>query len=357
VSRVSPVTYTAVDIVKSATTGPDDVSLLKLLADFGYTAADVVALVAKTEGNGCVNDFSRSLASHTWKAVLPPDAVTVFSGGTEGVLSPHASAFVAVHQPEQLPGAGGGLVAAVGRTSPIPLGHLGRAGQVSAVASLVRDLCDEAGLTAADVHLVLIKCPLLTTDSIRRCLADGVEPVTRDTLSSMGRSRGASALGVAVALGEITEQQAAVALRGEATVWSSVASISSGAELEDCHVLVLGMSSTAHGPLRAVHGVMRDAMDARMLLDLLDHVAGEGGEVVQVLAKAEADPSGLIRGRRHTMLTDSDLSSNRHARAAVGGLLAGLVGDSAIYVSGGAEHQGPPGGGPITVIYRPREAT
>jgi cyanuric acid amidohydrolase len=97
---------------------------------------------------------------------------------------------------------------------------------------------------------------------------------------------------------------------------------------------------------------MRDAMDARTVLDLLDRVSADGGEVVQVLAKAEADPSGSIRGRRHTMLTDSDLSSTRHARAAVGGLLAGLVGDSAIYVSGGAEHQGPPGGGPVTVVYR-----
>jgi cyanuric acid amidohydrolase len=52
------------------------------------------------------------------------------------------------------------------------------------------------------------------------------------------------------------------------------------------------------------------------------------------------------------MLTDSDFQSTRHARAAVGGLLAGLFGDPCIYVSGGAENQGPPGGGPITVVYR-----
>jgi cyanuric acid amidohydrolase len=51
------------------------------------------------------------------------------------------------------------------------------------------------------------------------------------------------------------------------------------------------------------------------------------------------------------MLTDSDISSTRHARAAVGGLVAALKGDGAVYVSGGAEHQGPPGGGSVTVIY------
>jgi cyanuric acid amidohydrolase len=60
----------------------------------------------------------------------------------------------------------------------------------------------------------------------------------------------------------------------------------------------------------------------------------------------------LVRGYRHTMLDDSDVGSTRHARAAVGGLVAGLSGTGAVYVSGGAEHQGPPGGGPVAVIAR-----
>ena len=38
------------------------------------------------------------------------------------------------------------------------------------------------------------------------------------------------------------------------------------------------------------------------------------------------------------------------ARAFVAGALAGLVGRTMIYVSGGAEHQGPPGGGPVALI-------
>jgi len=58
-----------------------------------------------------------------------------------------------------------------------------------------------------------------------------------------------------------------------------------------------------------------------------------------------------VRGHRHTMLTDSDLNPTRHARAAVGGLLAAARGNGAVYVSGGAEHQGPPGGGSITLVF------
>jgi cyanuric acid amidohydrolase len=74
--------------------------------------------------------------------------------------------------------------------------------------------------------------------------------------------------------------------------------------------------------------------------------------VVNVLAKAEADPTGQVRDRRHTMLDDSDINSTRHARAVVNGVIASVVGDPMLYVSGGAEHQGPAGGGPVAVIAR-----
>jgi len=39
-----------------------------------------------------------------------------------------------------------------------------------------------------------------------------------------------------------------------------------------------------------------------------------------------------------------------HGRGAVGGLVAGVLGDTRLFVSGGAEHQGPDGGGLIAVV-------
>jgi cyanuric acid amidohydrolase len=66
--------------------------------------------------------------------------------------------------------------------------------------------------------------------------------------------------------------------------------------------------------------------------------------------------SHVLRGRRHTMLDDSDISATRHARAFVGCALAGLIGHAELYVSGGAEHQGPEGGGPVAVIARMGDA-
>ena len=72
--------------------------------------------------------------------------------------------------------------------------------------------------------------------------------------------------------------------------------------------------------------------------------------LVALLGKAEASHDGRLRGHRHTMLDDSDIAATRHARAFVCGALAGLVGHAEIYVSGGAEHQGPDGGGPVALI-------
>ncbi len=102
----------------------------------------------------------------------------------------------------------------------------------------------EAGLSdAADVHFVQIKCPLLTAQRIGEAEARGATVAVRDTLKSMGLSRGASSLGVAVALGEIAEEDLTDALIGrDLGLWSGRASASAGVELLNHEIVVLGMS-------------------------------------------------------------------------------------------------------------------
>ena len=339
-----------VNLLVGSTVSPADTTPVHLLQQHTAEAADIVAVVGKSEGNGCVNDFSRTLAALAWEPLLSAEAVTVFSGGTEGVLSPHVNLLVRDQQVH--PGHDRGLVAAAGRTGAIAPADLGRLPQVHAVAAVVRSLIEQLAVSAEDVHLVLVKCPLLTSERMATVRAAGQQPVTDDTYESMAHSRAASSLGIALALGECTDADVLSALEGSAHVWSERASASAGAELEDCHVMVLAVSRAAANPLRAVHGAMADAIDIASVQRLLEAVRTDGGELVQIFAKAEADPSGRVRGQRHTMLTDSDINSTRHARAAVGGLLAALRGDPRVYVSGGAEHQGPPGGGSITLVYR-----
>jgi cyanuric acid amidohydrolase len=173
----------------------------------------------------------------------------------------------------------------------------------------------------------------------------------------MAYSRGASALGVAVALGEIEDKVSDEHVLRRFDLFSSVASTSAGIELMHNVIIVLGNSASSASPFEIGHAVMRDAIDCAAVIDALTQVGmrictepTESRQLVNIFAKAEASPNGSVRGFRHTMLEDTDISATRHARAAVGGLISGLSGTGAIYVSGGAEHQGPPGGGPVAAI-------
>jgi cyanuric acid amidohydrolase len=347
---------------------PDDLSGLKRLIAMGqFRAEHVVAVLGKTEGNGCVNDFSRGLAvrelGRYFNDLLGPGAgsrvVVIMSGGTEGVLSPHFTVICRTPGPERLAASPSkALSVGVARTPRVPPEQIGRAWQARMVASAVREALDNAAIRdVGDVHYVQVKCPLLTTESLGEAAARGAATVTDDTYKSMGYSRGASALGVAAALGEVADE----VLRDETICagwdhYSRVASASAGSELNHCEVLLLGNSESAEGDLLAGHDVMCDAIDVDAVRRAAASVGwlpgGEGPTLVQVFAKAEADPSGVVRNRRHTMLSDSDINHTRHARAVVGGVVASFFGDPMLYVSGGAEHQGPPGGGPIAVVAR-----
>lgn len=218
----------------------------------------------------------------------------------------------------------------------------------------------DAGIAdSGDVHFVQIKCPLLTSERMADALRRGAKTVTTNAYTSMAYSRGASALGVAAALGEVTTEITDEHVMRRFDLYSRVASTSAGIELMHNVVIVLGNSDASVSPYEIGHAVMQDAIDAQAVLAALRSVglsigatAQDGRELVNIFAKAEASPNGLVRGNRHTMLEDTDISATRHARAAVGGLIGGLAGTSAVYVSGGAEHQGPPGGGPIAAIVR-----
>ena len=360
------------DVIRIATRGPGDVSGLTALIESGALApAEIVAILGKTEGNGGVNDFTREFAVAALSEALAPHLglprqaveqriAMVMSGGTEGVLSPHLTVF------SRRTAAGDADAAVRGKRLSIGVAHtrdflpeeIGRAPQIEATAEAVRTAIGEAEIDdPADVHFVQIKCPLLTSERVAAAARRGRQAIVADGYKSMAYSRGASALGVALALGEI-ERVAEAQVLADWNAYSAVASTSAGIELMHNVVVVLGNSARSASSLVIGHAVMRDAIDLAAAVAALGSVGLRLGDpaierrLVNIFAKAEASPDGAVRGFRHTMLDDTDISATRHARAAVGGLLAGVAGHGAVYVSGGAEHQGPAGGGPIAVIAR-----
>ena len=52
----------------------------------------------------------------------------------------------------------------------------------------------------------------------------------------------------------------------------------------------------------------------------------------------------------HQRLDDGDINQQRHIREAVGAIIASIFNDTGLFVSGGAEHQGPDGGGIVALI-------
>jgi cyanuric acid amidohydrolase len=366
---------TLVDVIKIPTKGPGDVSGLMQLIEAGkIEPAAILAILGKTEGNGGVNDFTReyavaalsgALASHVG---LPPHSVErkiafVMSGGTEGVLSPHITVFSrrTLSAEDADPGLiGKRLSIGIAQTRDFLPEELGRGAQIEETAKAVRVAMTDAGIDdPQDVHFVQIKCPLLTSERIEAAPARGHKTVTTSAYGSMAYSRGASALGVASALGEVDGVIADAEVLKNWNLFSSVASTSAGIELMHNVVIVLGNSTSSASPFVIGHAVMRDAIDAAAIIGALESVGLwardqsdpiVSGRLVNIFAKAEASPDGSVRGCRHTMLEDTDISATRHARAAVGGLISGLAGTGAVYVSGGAEHQGPPGGGPVAAI-------
>ncbi|KAK9470707.1 cyanuric acid hydrolase/Barbiturase [Dipodascopsis tothii] len=345
-----------VAILKDTTAHPGDLTPFDRLikASTEYEPSSLLAVIGKTEGNGCVNDYTRMLSATVWDPLLVgQDGISVFSGGTEGVLSPHVS--LVVREPDHVAADGSkkyaeGLVAAVGHTRDFAPHEMGTAVQAHEVAKEVSRLMADLAVAEDQVHMVLVKCPLLTTAKV----AASAEPcVTTDTYKSMGYSRLATALGISLALGELAEEGLGAALDSYGVQgWSSRASCSSGAELENCHIVVLAVSSKASNPYRATHGYMADAIDFKGLYPLVQEASAAGAAPVQIFVKAEPSTDGVVRGMRHTMMTDSDIQGTRHARAAVGGLVAGLWGTPDVYVSGGAEGQGPMGGGSVCVVYK-----
>ncbi|MGW4470385.1 barbiturase [Nonomuraea sp. NPDC004354] len=355
-----------IEVRKVAIESVTDASGLEKLIDDGVIEAHrVLAVIGKTEGNGGVNDYTRILADTAFREVLarkghpaPESVPLVWSGGTDGVLSPHATIFAttanapATDEPRVSVG--------VAMSEVILPEDIGRPAMVEKVAAGVREAMKVAGIDdPRDVHYVQTKTPLLTLATITDAKNRGKDTAIEETGPSMDLSNSTTALGIAVALGEI-EMPGADQIHRDLSLYSSVASCSSGVELDRAQIVVVGNVRGIGGRYRIGHSVMKDALDADGIwaairdsgipLPERPHPSDLGSRLVNVFMKCEADPSGRVRGRRNIMLDDSDVHWHRQIKATVGGVAASVTGDPAVFVSVAAVHQGPSGGGPVAAI-------
>jgi cyanuric acid amidohydrolase len=361
--------------------GPADTTALEALLDGGTVKAEtVVAVVGKTEGTGLHDDSGRALADLSLRAALarrlgihrddvPARVSSILSGGCYGVISPHVT-IVTREWVEADPGAMPAAPALViGRavSADILPEDIGRMGQIRTVAAAVRAAVADAGIDdPADVHCVMVKAPSLSRGSIADAERRGKTVVTQDLSAgvsgAMCYANDGSALGVAVALGEVAEAALSdAAVRRDWHLFSAVATASAGGEKRHAEVLVLGNHARAASTLRIGHDVIRDPIDAdgvrRALRAAGLEVAGEPSaaeraRIVQVFAKLVVPGSDHVRGRRVTLRDDPLAYAT--AKAVGGALVASVTGDPRVMVSGGEQnsHQGPPDGSPVAAVVR-----
>jgi ring-opening amidohydrolase-like protein len=351
----------AIEVAKVELKSVQDASGMEALIKKGQFRADeVIAVIGKTEGNGGVNDFTRILADQAFRTVLRKHGSSeqaveqipmVWSGGCDGVITPHATIFA--RNAKTGPANKSRLAIGTALSAELLPEDIGRPAMIEKVADGVRAAMRNAGIDdPADVHYVQTKTPLLTIDMVRDAHARGRE-VACEVHESMGVSNGTTGLGIAVALGEIEMPKAEEICRN-LDLYSSVV------ELTQAQIVLLGNKDGAGGRYRIGHAVMKDAIDIDGIYDAIRSAGLElpqrpraedlKGRLVNCFIKCEADRRGTLRGRRQIMLDDSDVPWHRHSKGAVGGVAAAAIGDPAVFVSVDAMHQGPQGGGPCIAI-------
>jgi len=332
-----------------------------------------VAILGKTEGNGGVNDYTRALATLSFQILLAErsgqkvSAIAkrvpiIWSGGTEGLMSPHATIFT--REPDRgTPSGQKRLAVGTGYTRDLLPEEFGTAVHARVAAEGVSAAIKDAGIESpADLHFVQIKTGALTTERVNEARRRSRSVVTSDTYKSMAYGRAAAALGIGVASAAIEAGKLSDdVILHDFSIFSEVASTSSGVELMNCEVIVLGNSARSTSGLHMAHALMKDAIDGAAVREALRRAglavecelgAADRERLINVFVKCEPDLSGATRGRRHVMFEDSDVNATRHIRGAVNAVVASVTGDTMCYVSAGAEHQGPPGGGVVAVLAR-----
>src|SRR3989454_4659787 len=241
-----------------------------------FPADQVVAVVGKTEGNGGVNDSPPLLAVPPSRRVLIKQgrrseaevATTpmVWSGGGDGVITPHATVFARNDRtgPTDKPR----LVIGTAMSAELQPEDIGRPRMVEIVAEGVKAAMKNAGIEdPKDVHYVQTKTPLLTIDWVENAKRRGKNAAC-EVHDSMGVSNGTTGLGIGVALGEISMPRAEQICK-DLDIYSSVASCSSGVELTQAQIVLMGNKAGAGGRYRIGHGVMRDALDVDGIYDAI----------------------------------------------------------------------------------------
>lgn len=341
------------DVLKLKMEHPGDVSeLAALLQAEKVNATHIKGIIAQTEGDG----YARGYATLAFQLLLSQylgwtheevfDRIPMMMiGKTGGLMSPHYTIFLRddTNEEQQARSAEKRFVFGVASSRVLNPEEIGTIAQVDVAAEAVREAIKDAGITSLDdVHCVEIKCPWGIGGTM---------------------SKAASALGSAVALGEIERDRVTEAvINGDHSLYSVRTSVSAGGEQKAVRVIVMGNKVGANSSLVVGSGMMRDSFDLQGLYDLLEGMGmrvnpllskEDQERIVQVFVNAGADALTHIRNQRHTMHSDAlSMHAGILAKAVANAVVGSVVNDASILCSAGSEHQGPRGANLLALIAK-----
>jgi cyanuric acid amidohydrolase len=349
---------------------PDDTSQLSALFDQGVIDPEhIVAIMAQTEGDPYNRGYCTLATQVLLSARLGMSHEEVFDripmlmiGGVGGIMCPHFNVFV--KKPASDTGASGKrLSLGVASSRPLQPEEYGTMTQIELVAQTVEDAMRDAGITdPSEVECVEVKCPAMTPARVQDAQSRGAKVVNTNPVAASSFAKGACALGVALATGEIDRNQLNDGvINADKTLYSSIASTSAGSEQVACRVVVVGNVEGAPSRFFAAHGVMKDQLDIAGVqkmfgdagLTMTDGVVAEKDRdrVAALFVNAGADFTPAVRDRRHVLHSDFLAPfAGIQAKAVAHAVVASVYGDTLFLASAGAEHQGPPGSNLICLI-------
>jgi cyanuric acid amidohydrolase len=345
------------------TAHPGDTSAFcAVLADFDPATIRRLAVLAKTEGNAEVNDYSReyglqstelAIARHGGQPLVDRSTF-LFSTGCEGAMTPFGTLFIDTLEPGPPSPRGSALAIGCARSRSLRPEEIGTPLHADLVADAVRGAMRDAGVDAPEVALVIVKTPVSSH------LPPAPGAVVNKRITS-AHSKAVGALGAGVALGEVDRARISEeSIDNDHSLYARRAMVFSGAELDCAEVMLLANRRGAAGTLSVHTGLLADLLDAQGLRDLFTAAGcaldargqvADPSRLAATLVKAGSAPDGRVRGRRTTMKA-SHIDMDKHVRAAVSGIVGSVLGDTRSFISANTVHQAPPGGGLAACIVR-----
>lgn len=340
------------DVLKLKMNHPGDVSeLAALLKAKQINAAHIKGIIAQTEGDG----YARGYATLAFQLLLSEylgwtheevfDRIPMMMiGKTGGLMSPHYTVFLRDDESKgQVSTQEKRFVFGVATSRVLQPEEIGTVAHVDVAIETVLKAIQDAGITSLnDVHCVEIKCPWGVGGTM---------------------SKAASALGSAVALGEVNRERVTdSAINGDHSLYSVRTSVSAGGEQKAIRVIVMGNKAGANSSLVVGSGMMQDNFDLQGLYNLLEGMGmkvnpllseEDQKRIIQVFVNAGADALPHIRNQRHTMHSDAlSMHAGILAKAVANAVVGSVVNDASILCSAGSEHQGPQGANLLALIAK-----